>query len=140
MADLKYRDGSNWVSLVDLLYPVGSIVMRYTNTSPASSIGGTWVEIKEKFPYFNSSNSTGGSNTYTLQVSDLPDHQHETPGYLSVNEASGYGLLGNGAFGDRALVNAPGGKGLPTRLSGGGQTSFSLMPSYQSVWAFRRTA
>lgn len=76
MADLKYKNGSNWVSIVDLFYPVGSIVMRYTNTSPANSIGGTWTTITGRFPYFNSGNGTGGSNTHTLTTAQMPSHTH----------------------------------------------------------------
>lgn len=39
---------SNFVNLLDIIYPVGSIYITATEVSPASSIGGTWVEIKDK--------------------------------------------------------------------------------------------
>ena len=39
---------SNFVNLLDIIYPVGSVYITATEVSPASSIGGTWVEIKDK--------------------------------------------------------------------------------------------
>lgn len=39
---------SNFVNLLDIIYPVGSIYITATEISPADSIGGTWVEIKDK--------------------------------------------------------------------------------------------
>ena len=39
---------SNFVNLLDIIDPVGSIYITATEVSPASSIGGTWVEIKDK--------------------------------------------------------------------------------------------
>lgn len=39
---------SNFVNLLDIIYPVGSIYITATENSPADSIGGTWVEIKDK--------------------------------------------------------------------------------------------
>lgn len=39
---------SNFVNLLDIIYPVGSVYITATEINPASSIGGTWVEIKDK--------------------------------------------------------------------------------------------
>lgn len=39
---------SNFVNLLDIIYPVGSIYITATEVSPVDSIGGTWVEIKDK--------------------------------------------------------------------------------------------
>lgn len=39
---------SNYVNLLDIVYPVGSVYITTTENSPADSIGGTWVEIKDR--------------------------------------------------------------------------------------------
>lgn len=39
---------SNFVNLLDIVYPVGSVYITTTENSPAASIGGTWVEIKDR--------------------------------------------------------------------------------------------
>lgn len=39
---------SNFVNLLDIIYPVGSIYITATEVSPVDSIGGTRVEIKDK--------------------------------------------------------------------------------------------
>lgn len=39
---------SNFVNLLDIIYPVGSIYITATEISPADAIGGIWVEIKDK--------------------------------------------------------------------------------------------
>ena len=40
---------SNFVNLLDIVYPVGSIYITTTENSPADSIGGTWVKIEGRF-------------------------------------------------------------------------------------------
>lgn len=39
---------SNFVNLLDIIYPIGSVYITATENSPVDSIGGTWVEIKDK--------------------------------------------------------------------------------------------
>ena len=39
---------SNFVNLLDIIYPVGSVYITATENSPANSIGGTWAEIKDR--------------------------------------------------------------------------------------------
>lgn len=66
--------------ILALCYPVGSIYMSVSSTSPASFIGGTWTKLTDRFLVGAGSsysvNSTGGANTVTLSVSQIPDHQH----------------------------------------------------------------
>lgn len=40
---------SNFVNLMDVIYPVNSVYISVSNTSPAASIGGTWSCINDKF-------------------------------------------------------------------------------------------
>lgn len=37
---------SNFVNLLDIIYPVGSIYFSTSSVSPASSVGGTWTQLK----------------------------------------------------------------------------------------------
>ena len=69
-------------SIVDMVYPIGSIYMSVNSTSPQTLFGGTWEQIKDTFllatgdTYANG--STGGSATVTLTSaqSGLKAHGH----------------------------------------------------------------
>lgn len=52
-----------YVNLGQIIYPVGSVYMSYTSTSPASLFGGNWTAITGHFPYFNNGIATGGTNS-----------------------------------------------------------------------------
>lgn len=66
--------------LVDAIYPVGSIYMSVNSTSPASLFGGTWAQLKDRFLLGSgdlySLNTTGGTSTHTLSISEMPTHAH----------------------------------------------------------------
>ena len=61
-------------------YPIGSIYMSISDTSPASLFGGTWESINDVFllgsgtTYTNG--STGGKAAHTLTVDEMPSHNH----------------------------------------------------------------
>lgn len=66
-------------NLINLIYPVGSIYMSMNNVSPATFLGGTWEQIKDRFLLSAGSKevgSTGGEETHTLSVAELPSHNH----------------------------------------------------------------
>lgn len=78
---INFRDGSTWTSLKDLIYPVGSIFMKATDTAnPGSVIGDTWAQIQGKFLLGANSSyaikSTGGEAIHTLTVDEMPTHRH----------------------------------------------------------------
>lgn len=62
------------------LYPVGSIYLSFNATSPQTLFGGTWVRIKDKFLLACGdsypANTTGGSATKTIGVTNMPSHNH----------------------------------------------------------------
>ena len=69
---------SRWEQkFLDKTYPVGSIYMSLSDTSPATLFGGTWKKIEEKFLLGSSSNyvvnSTGGSFNKTISRANLPN-------------------------------------------------------------------
>ena len=62
------------------LYPVGSVYISFSSTSPASLFGGTWTRLKDRFLLASGdtypANTTGGSATKTIAVSNMPSHNH----------------------------------------------------------------
>lgn len=68
---------SNFVNLMDIVYPVGSIYQSMNATSPASSIGGTWTQLKTFLYGANTAKQTGGEATHTLTVNEMPSHAHD---------------------------------------------------------------
>ena len=67
-------------TLLSMVYPIGSIYMSVNSVSPASFLGGTWEQLRDRFllgagsSYSNG--STGGSATVSLSTANLPSHSH----------------------------------------------------------------
>lgn len=57
---------SNYVNLMDIVYPVGSVYISFHSTSPASSIGGTWTQITDKVLRASTNTNTGGKTHIRL--------------------------------------------------------------------------
>ena len=78
--NIKIQEESNKEAktLLQILYPVGSIYMSMNSTSPATFIGGEWTQIDNKFLYCTTKDSmkTGGADTVTLKTENLPSHKH----------------------------------------------------------------
>lgn len=110
-------------------WPVGSVYASYSSTSPASRFGGSWSRISGYFPYYGSGTSTGGSNSIKLTESYLP--------HCRVDTYSGGGSFGlanpNQGYGARAVVYKQAGD-----ISS--QSSVDKRPSYQTLYAWRRTS
>lgn len=126
--------------LLDNVFKVGYVWVSYTNTSPASIVGGTWAPITGRFPYFNADTSVGGANRIALSVSQMPSHghgQHFTP--TRDTGHPGFGLTPATGYQGAVMVNER-----PRQMTlidnTGGSESFSNMPAYQTLYAWRRTA
>ena len=81
-------------TLIDQIYPVGSIYVSMNSTNPSELFEGTtWEQITDRFLYCaNSSKETGGSSTIT--TANLPAHTHTFTGTKSesvVDVAPGVG-------------------------------------------------
>lgn len=67
-------------SLVDIIYPVGSIYMSANNVNPGTLFGGTWQAITGRFILAAGGNyplgTTGGAATKVLTVDNMPSHTH----------------------------------------------------------------
>ena len=49
---------SNFVNLLDIVYPIDSVYITFSATSPADTIGGTWELLENRFLY-SSADSAG---------------------------------------------------------------------------------
>lgn len=67
---------SNFVNLLDIVYPVGSIYQSMSATSPADFIGGTWTKINTFLYGADTAKETGGEAEHTLTTSEIPSHFH----------------------------------------------------------------
>lgn len=117
---------SNFVNLLDIIYPVGSLYFSISDVSPADSVGGTWEQIKDTVlaasgdSYSTTANTFGGNKAIT--VNQMPAHQHDMNYSLSGNNLSIPSNTGNwyvftSQFGWICPNN-------PVRATGGGRTIF----------------
>ena len=132
-------------SLLNKVYPVGSIYISLNNTNPGTFIGGTWeafgagrtlVSVDSNDSDFNASNKTGGSKTVTLTVDQMPSHTHSWNGYRSLDHDAGDAA--RQAISAQRFNNDPTQSGT-INSTGGGKAHNNLQP-YITVYMFRRTA
>lgn len=125
-------------SILDYIYPVGSIYMSYSHNDPASMFGGTWVRLTGGFLWASQKGDiigqTGGEKTHTLTVDELPAHTHTV---AVANTASGSNTASNMA---RYNSNASSYVGTVVSDSTGGGAAHNNMPPYIQVSIWRRTA
>ena len=75
---------NTWTTLLDVVYPVGSVYITGSETSPASTFGGTWSQVKSGLLGCAGSTglannlSTGGSST--ISENQMPSHSHSLTG------------------------------------------------------------
>lgn len=120
-------------SLLDYIYPVGSIYLSYSHVSPESLFGGSWERIQNAFLWAVDANgdigATGGSKTHTLTVDELPSHSHGSVYSGMATGTKNTAWLASG--GDKMAYGA---------LNAGGGKAHNNMPPYIQVSAWRRTA
>lgn len=125
-------------TILNLIYPVGSIYMSVNNVSPATFIGGTWEALKDRF-LIGAGNSysggaTGGEATHKLTINEMPSHTHQilyaggtqkTWGYNYSNDG---GTISSATFDNAGINNT------------GGSAAHNNMPPYLAVYMWKRTA
>lgn len=156
VAELTTAKNNLKSTVLSYVYPVGSIYISTSSTSPATFIGGTWQRITGRFllatgapdantdNYFGSMSgvswnagpkSKGGQDYHTLTEAEMPKHRHYA-GKNSSSEAAGYGLTATAAFQNRVLVSGEGNWGSYTGSGG----KHNNMPPYYAVYVWERTA
>ena len=146
-------------SIVDAIYPVGSIYMSVNSANPGTLFGGTWEQITGRFllgtgtcapnsdetfgtiKYPNNWNaaagSTGGEDYHGLTVYEMPSHDHGIlSGFGDKNDpaidSDGFRYEwwgGNNRGYNNAFISSSGGDGLHNN-----------MPPYFAVYMWKRTA
>lgn len=70
---------SNFVNLLDIIYPVGSLYFSISNISPADSVGGTWEQIQGAALAASGSGYSVAGNfggNKAINVNQMPKHTH----------------------------------------------------------------
>lgn len=131
-------------SLLDMVYPVGSIYLSVSGTDPQTLFGGTWVRLEDVFLLAagakHAAGSTGGEESHILTEDEIAPHKHAMAyGPESSGAATGfsYGIAAGSA------TNSAGGRGYASNLgtfSAGGGQPHNNMPPYLAVYTWKRTA
>lgn len=136
---------SNYVNLLDIVYPVGSVFISNTSISPADSIGGAWTQLEDgAFICQGTVEETGGTNSYTLTTSQMPQHSHAIR-WGSAQKDDTVDIY----WGGNALAKAPSttwtGNSYSTNsdhpiFSSGGKDPIDNRPKYRAFNIYFRTA
>lgn len=143
-------------------HPVGSIYISTVETSPEELFGGTWEQVQDTFLWCAGTNhpagSTGGEETHTLSVSEMPRHGHTTRIWInqgSTAQAKGCddGINYNDITAGLQLPSGSGSWVTPPYAAGNGYgdkcgntlqvgdgAAHNNMPPYLAVYAWKRVA
>lgn len=127
------------LTILNMIYPVGSIFISTSSANPATTMGGTWtrygqgrvlVGVNESDTDFSTAGKTGGEKTHLQTVDEMPSHTHGFRGggennYVRVEPSSTYGYSGN----SDKTTNAT-----------GGNKPFNIMQPYITTYMWLRTA
>jgi hypothetical protein len=116
---------ADWSKIMELVYPVGSVVTLGVSTNPGTLYGvGTWTAIEGRVIVgisdeagdgaFDTLNKTGGAKTHTLTTDEIPAHTHTTVGGTGNQNFPDSGVVG------KSTVN--------TGSTGGGAAHNNLQP------------
>ena len=151
------NSGNNQFTKQDIcnfIYPIDSIYMSISSTSPATLFGGTWSRINGYYLYAGTGGTTTGSNTSgtasgntgstTLTINQIPSHQHDVPiGWSTTgpNNSERHIFSDNtGFYSDAQFISARpvgGGKGHTHTLN---NHTHSVTPLRYELYVWRRTA
>ena len=140
--------------MVDTIYPIGSIYMSMSSTSPPDVLfGGTWEQIEDTFLLCAGSTyaagGSGGSSTVTLTTTQVPKvsgtiTMHSGAEATNVNTLSGCfssNLTNDGSYkaGGETVVNeTTQSVGVIAFNNGGTGAAHDNMPPYFTVYAWQR--
>ena len=141
-------------STIDNVYPIGSIYMSVNNTNPEALFGGTWetwgqgrvpVGVSEEGT-FQGVEQTGGSETHTLNLNEIPSHDghvpNAQPNFGDCNENTYY-IYANSGCVCQCQLNGPfvhRGNALCIRsFEKGGSQPHSILQPYITCYMWKRT-
>ena len=131
--------GADVSTVLDKVYPVGSIYMSVNSINPKNFFGGTWVQIKDRFLLAAGTTykagTTGGEPTHTLTESEMPSRNHAA--YFPNDAAADHSAPGN--YPDGPSDSTYYAVGSYTSSAGGGG-AHNNMPPYLAVYVWKRTA
>lgn len=151
---IKDREAHSLISAIwNTIYPVGSIYMSVSETSPVTLFGGTWERIEDRFLLAAgdtyAAGSIGGEATVALTTHEMPNHTHlqtlrtyssaSTTIYTVPDKAHALVLdqsntKGPGTSHNVAMLSAGDSQGT------GGNQPHNNMPPYLAVYVWKRTA
>lgn len=147
-------------TLLDMVYPVGSIYLSVSGTDPQTLFGGTWARLEDVFLLAagakHPAGSTGGEEKHTLTEGEMPSHgNHLMQGRMyeelaeNASNDSSYRsntlYLPKNAFASTGNINRGwkdwnGGEMYPAGTLKGGGNPHNNMPPYLAVYTWKRTA
>lgn len=142
-------------AMINLIYPVGSLYLTTSETSPEILFVGTkWEQIKDKFLLSSgdsySLGSTGGEASHTLTANEMPSHKH---GIFQATSGTGGSAVANKSDNATTTVTnydpgtmwfAPGNADVGKKawttsvLASGGSQPHNNMPPYVTVNVWKR--
>jgi len=151
------QDGTHSNTLLNKLWPVGSVYISVSPTNPGTSMGfGTWVAfatgrtlvgIDTGQTEFDTVEETGGAKTHTLTSAEMPTHSHgvNDPGHnhtikkhANVNfTGTGFDLYGT--YGGALDTSGISTTGISIQNAGSGGAHNNLQP-YVVTYMWKRTA
>ena len=121
---------NTWTTLLDAVYPTGSLYFSTNSTSPASKFGGTWSQIQDAFIAAKGSSYITGtvaaySGNKAMTVDQMPKHSHMPDyGYLYDHGWATHSEdLAIPSFGGSGLTNSSPWWYVWSSSCGGGKTS-----------------
>lgn len=135
----------NGVSLLNIIYPVGSIYLSVNNVNPSTLFGGTWIAwgvgrvpvgVDMFQTEFNEVEKTGGEKTHVLTTNEMPAHTHEV---RTSDNSYPIGWGGVAGGGNSGIVRDSYIDKVVASWSGLGQ-AHNNMPPYITCYMWKRTA
>ena len=136
---LLERDTGDTRTILDAVYPIGSIYMSVNNANPGAFLGGTWEAIEGCFLLGQSpdyeAGTTGGEAEHTLTTNEIPKHNHS----FRINIQHGDGPLTSGEALTSELQRNGRIRYLGTTKEAGEDKPHNNMPPYLAVYIWKRT-
>jgi len=137
-----YDEATHGISLLEYVYPIGSIYLSINSTNPSELFGGTWEQIQDTFLLAAgetyTAGETGGEAEHTLTTNEMPSHNHSWGG---VNTGSTMTKqMGQYPFYIYADYKQNWSGRQASMGSTGGGKAHNNMPPYLVVYVWKRTA